>query len=80
MTDKKKSPRGGQGRARNRIKGKGGALVQRKADGTFENWVNLHRSIAMDTAKHSETRPKKPGHGGEGDYKKKPKPRKPKRK
>ena len=76
---KKTSPRRGQGRARNRIKGKEGALVQRKADGTFENWVGVHRAIAADAAHHSERRPKKPGHGSEGDYKKR-KPRKPKRK
>ena len=50
-----------------------------RADGTFENWVGVHRSIAADAAKHSERRPKKPGHGSEGDYKKR-KPRKPKRK
>ena len=76
---KKTTPRQGQGRARNRIKGKEGALVQRKADGTFEKWVGVHRSIAADTAHHSERRPKKPGHGSEGDYEKR-KPRKPKRK
>ena len=76
---KKTSPRQGQGRARNRIKGKEGSLVQRKADGTFEKWVGLHRSIDIDAGKHSENRPKKPGHGNEGDYKKK-RPRRPKRK
>ena len=59
---------------RSRIKASPGGetfYIVRRRDGTFKDWVKISRSIAQDALRKSDTVPKQPGRGHQGDYPKK---------
>ena len=43
--------------------------VVRTKLGHFKKWTNIGKSLAADKRVRSKTRPKKPGYGHRGDYK-----------
>ena len=45
-----------------------GYYVERKANGQFLKWTKIPNSIRADERVKAKNKPKKPGHGQEGDY------------